>query len=91
MGRIMLDPKIFDEISKRLADSIPPGMQSLQDDLQRNLHTAMEAALGKLNLVTRDEFDIQQAVLQRTRQKLEQLEEQLQALEMQQEKAQNKN
>jgi BMFP domain-containing protein YqiC len=87
----MLDPKIFDEISKRLADSIPPGMQSLQDDLQRNLHTAMEAALGKLNLVTRDEFDIQQAVLQRTRQKLEQLEEQLQALEMQQEKAQNKN
>jgi BMFP domain-containing protein YqiC len=87
----MLDPKIFDEISKRLADSIPPGMQSLQDDLQRNLHTAMEAALGKLNLVTRDEFDIQQAVLQRTRQKLEQLEEQLQALEMQQKKAQNKN
>ena len=87
----MLDPKIFDDISKRVAGSIPPGMQSLQDDLQRNLHTAMEAALGKLNLVTRDEFDIQMAVLQRTRQKLEQLEEQLQALEMQQEKAQNKN
>ncbi len=86
----MLDPKIFDDISKRVAGSIPPGMQSLQDDLQRNLHTALEAALGKLNLVTRDEFDIQQAVLQRTRQKLEQLEEQLQVLEKQQEKAQNK-
>ncbi len=86
----MLDPKIFDDISKRVAGSIPPGMQSLQDDLQRNLHTALEAALGKLNLVTRDEFDIQQAVLQRTRQKLERLEEQLQALEMQEEKAQNK-
>lgn len=87
----MLDPKIFDEISKRLADSIPPGMQSLQNDLQRNMHTALESALGKLNLVTRDEFDIQQAVLQRTRQKLEQLEEQLQALETQQKEAQNKN
>ena len=86
----MLDPKIFDDISKRVAGSIPPGMQSLQDDLQRNLHTALEAALGKLNLVTRDEFDIQQAVLQRTRQKLEQLEEQVQVLEKQQEKAQNK-
>jgi len=86
----MLDPKIFDDISKRLAGSIPPGMQSLQNDLQRNLHTALEAALGKLNLVTRDEFDIQQAVLQRTRQKLEQLEEQLQALETQQKEAQNK-
>jgi len=87
----MLDPKIFDDISKHLAGSIPPGMQSLQNDLQRNLHTALEAALGKLNLVTRDEFDIQQAVLQRTRQKLERLEEQLQALEMQQKEAQNKS
>ena len=87
----MLDPKIFDDISKQLAGSIPPGMQSLQNDLQRNLHTALEAALGKLNLVTREEFDIQQAVLQRTRQKLEQLEKQLQALEMQQKQAQNKS
>ena len=87
----MLDPKIFDDISKRLAGSVPPGMQSLQNDLQRNMHTAMEAALGKLNLVTRDEFDIQQAVLQRTRQKLEQLEGQLQALEMKQKEVQNKN
>lgn len=87
----MLDPKIFDEISRRVAGSIPPGMQSLQDDLQRNLHSALEAALGKLNLITREEFDVQQAVLQRTRQKLEQLEVQLQALETQQKKAQNQD
>ncbi len=87
----MLDPKIFDDISKRVAGSIPPGMQSLQNDFQRNLHTALEAALGKLNLVTRDEFDIQQAVLQRTRQKLDQLEAQLQTLETQQKKAQNED
>ncbi len=87
----MLDPKIFDDISKRLAGSIPPGMQSLHDDLQRNLHTTLESALSKLNLVTRDEFDIQQAVLHRTRQKLELLEAQLRALEIQQKKAQNEN
>lgn len=87
----MLDPKIFDDISKRVAGSIPPGMQSLQNDLQRNLHTALEAALGKLNLVTRDEFDIQQVVLQRTRQKLEKLEAQLQVLETQRQTAQNKD
>lgn len=86
----MLDPKIFDDISKRVAGSVPPGMQSLQDDLQRNLRTGLEAALGKLNLVTRDEFDIQQAVLQRTREKLEQLEVQMEILEKQQQKAQNK-
>lgn len=87
----MLDPKIFDDISKRVAGSIPPGMQSLQNDLQRNLHSALEAALGKLNLITRDEFDVQQAVLQRTRQKLEHLEDQLQELEKQQKKAQNQD
>jgi len=84
MSRIMLDPKIFDDISKRVAGSVPPGMQSLQDDLQRNLRTGLEAALSKLNLVTRDEFDIQQAVLQRTREKLEQLEAQMEILEKQQ-------
>lgn len=87
----MLDPKIFDEISRRVAGSIPPGLQSLQDDLQRNLHSALEAALGKLNLITREEFDVQQAVLQRTRQKLEQLESHIQALETQQKKAQNQD
>ena len=80
----MLDPKIFDDISKRVAGSVPPGMQSLQDDLQRNLRTGLEAALSKLNLVTRDEFDIQQAVLQRTREKLEQLEAHMEILEKQQ-------
>lgn len=50
---------------------------------KRELHIALQAALGKLDLVTREEFDAQQAVLQRTRQKLEQLEIQLAQMERQ--------
>ncbi len=77
----MLDPKIFDDLSRRIAEGMPRGVQSLQNDLERNLRASLEAALGHLNLVTRDEFEIQQAVLIRTREKLQALERRVAALE----------
>lgn len=77
----MLDPKLFDDISRRVAGNLPPGLQTLQDDLQRNLRNGIESALGKLNLVTREEFEIQQAVLLRTREKLKALETRVAELE----------
>lgn len=77
----MLDPKLFDDLSRRVADSLPRGVQNLQDDVQRNLRSGLEAALAKLNLVTREEFDVQQAVLQRTREKLKALEQRVADLE----------
>lgn len=77
----MLDPKLFDDLSRRVADNLPRGFQTLQGDLQRNLRSALEAALGKLNLVTREEFEVQQAVLLRTREKLKALEDRVAALE----------
>ena len=73
----MIDPKILNDISSNL----PKGLRALQDDLQHNLHSGMETMLGKLNLVTREEFDIQQAVLMRTRAKVETLEKQVSELE----------
>ncbi len=76
-----LDPKLIDDLSRRVADNLPRGLQTLQDDLQRNLRAGLEAALGRLNLVTREEFEIQQAVLQRTREKLKALEARVAALE----------
>jgi hypothetical protein len=79
----MLDPKLFDDLSKRLADGMPKGFQTLQDDMQRNLRAGLESAFGKLNLVTREEFEIQQAVLARTREKLKALEARVEALEAQ--------
>lgn len=73
----MLDPKLIDDISKRLADNLPV----LQDDLRRNSATALRAALSRLDLVTREEFEVQQAVLARTREKLEALATRVAALE----------
>ena len=77
----MLDPKFFDDLSRRVAGNLPPGLQSLQGDLQRNLRSAMESALTKLNLVSREEFDVQQSVLLRTREKLRALEARVAELE----------
>ena len=77
----MIDPKLFDDLSKRMADSMPRGFQALQEDMQRNVRAGLEATLGKLNLVTREEFEVQQAVLARTREKLKALEARIAALE----------
>ena len=79
----MLDPKHLDDLTRRLAGSLPKGLQALQEDIQRNLRAALEAGLGRLDLVTREEFDVQAAVLARTREKLERLEAEMAALEQQ--------
>ncbi|MBL3600573.1 MAG: accessory factor UbiK family protein [gamma proteobacterium endosymbiont of Lamellibrachia anaximandri] len=70
----MLDPKLIDDLAERLAGSVPGGIQILQDDLKKNLRATLEAGLAKLDLVTREEFDVQSAVLIRTREKLDRLE-----------------
>ena len=77
----MLDPKHLDDLSRRLADGLPSGLQALKGDLEHNLQASLGAALSKLNLVTREEFDVQQAVLLRTREKLRALEDQVAKLE----------
>ena len=79
----MIDPKLLDDLARRLSTSAPSGLQLLQDDLRRNLRSSLEAALSKLDLVTREEFEVQTAVLARTRQKLESIEQQLALLERQ--------
>lgn len=77
----MIDPKLLDDLAKRMAGSIPTGLQSLQQDLQKSLRSALESGLSHLDLVTREEFDIQSAVLARTREKLERLEREVAELE----------
>ena len=79
----MLDPKFFDDLSRRVSEGMPKGLQALQDDFERNLRAALEAAVRKMDLVSRDEFEIQQAVLQRTREKLEALQQRVAELERQ--------
>ncbi len=71
----------IDELARRLADSLPQGLRSVKDDLEKNFRSVLRSGLGKLDLVTREEFEVQEAVLARTRQKLEALEERLKSIE----------
>ncbi len=80
----MLDPKKINEIISTVISSLPPGLKNLPKDAQENLHATLQSAFTKLDLVTRDEFDAQSAVLQRTRAKLEALEQKIKELEQQQ-------
>jgi len=61
-------------LAKRLADSLPGGLRSMRDDLEQNFRSVLRGGLEKLDLVTREEFEVQEAVLARTREKLEALE-----------------
>ena len=79
----MIDPKLLDDLAKRMAGAVPSSLQLIQEDLQKNFRSVLESGLSHLTLVTREEFDIQAAVLARTREKLEALERQLAELENQ--------
>ena len=79
----MVDPKIIDDLARRVSAAVPEGVRALQADLEQNFRAALQAGLGRLDLVTREEFDVQRGVLKRTRQKLEALEARLEALEEQ--------
>lgn len=76
-----MDPKNLDDLARTLMESLPKGLLNLQADASKNLHASLQAALARMNLVTREEFDVQSAVLARSREKLAQLERQLAELE----------
>jgi ubiquinone biosynthesis accessory factor UbiK len=76
-----LDPKVLDDLAKKLADAVPAGLRDLQADAERNFKAVLQSAFAKLELVTREEFDVQSAVLGRTRERLEELAARLKELE----------
>ena len=71
----------LDELARKLADAVPGNIKSMGEDMERNFKSLLQSALARMDLVTREEFDIQLAVLARTREKLEALEARLAALE----------
>jgi BMFP domain-containing protein YqiC len=75
------DPKSLDELARKLAESVPPGLTALKQDLEQNFKAVLQSGLARLDLVTRQEFDIQAGVLRRSRERLEELEKRLAALE----------
>lgn len=79
----MMDPKLFDDLANRLSAAMPNSMRTLQDDLDKNIRAALQNALGKLDLVTREEFEVQAQVLLRTRERLDAMTQRVTALEEQ--------
>jgi len=77
----MLDAKLLDDIAKRLSDAVPASAKAMQADVENNLRAATQSVFARLDLVTREEFDVQRKVLARSRSKIEQLEQQVAELE----------
>ena len=77
----MFDTKFIDDLARQISEAIPSGVKGMQEDVQKNIHTLLQGALSRLDLVTREEFDAQSQVLARTREKLEQMEQIVSAME----------
>lgn len=77
----MIDTKQINEMVKSIVSSLPPGVKSLGDDIESNVKACVMATFHKMDLVTREEFDAQTKVLQRTREKLEHLSAQVSEIE----------
>ena len=71
----------INKLAKNLAETLPQGLRSVRDDLEKNFRSVLDTGLARLDLVTREQFEIQEAVLARTREKLEVLEARLAKIE----------
>lgn len=77
----MFDSKSIDDIASRLSDAIPPGLSTFKDDMEKNFRAILQSVLGKMELVTREEFEVQKGVLAKTRARLEALEKRVTEME----------
>jgi len=71
----------IDQLARQLADAVPRNLRALGEDMEKNFRSLLQSGLGRMDLVTREEFDLQTAVLERTRARLEELEQRLAKLE----------
>lgn len=82
----MIDPKkcqaAIDEITKKLCDALPDSLKNAKADLEKTFHSILQTGFAKLDLVTRDEFDVQAKVLAKTRSKIDALEAAVHELEL---------
>ena len=76
-----MDPFRIDELARKLLENVPPALRGMQQDLEANFRAVLRSTLGRLDLVTREEFDAQSKVLERTRAKADALEARLRELE----------
>ncbi len=71
----------IENLARKLAESVPGGLRSMREDLESNFRGVLRSGISKLDLVTREEFEVQEAVLGRTIEKLERLEAKLEEIE----------
>lgn len=71
----------IEELARRLAESLPDNLRAMRDDAEAHFRAVLKSGFEKLDLVTREEFEVQEAVLERTREKLEALAKRLEELE----------
>lgn len=71
----------IDQLARRLAEALPQGVRNMREELEQNFRRILQTSLNRLDLVTREEFEVQQSVLARTREKLEGLEGRMSSLE----------
>ena len=79
----MIDLNHLDDLARRLSALVPPGLREGREELQQNFKSVLQSGLSRLDLVTREEIDVQRAVLLRTREKLEELQRTVAELESQ--------
>ena len=79
----MIDLSHLDDLARRLSALVPPGLREGREELQQNFKSVLQSGLSRLDLVTREEFEVQRAVLLRTREKLEELQRTVAELEAQ--------
>lgn len=77
----MIDPKNFEQMAKQLTDAMPAPMKAFAQDMESKTKDVLQAQFAKLDLITREEFDVQSQVLLRTREKLQALEAKVAELE----------
>ena len=76
----MFEKKINDLVEK-IGNTLPSQLSTLKEDLKKNISSMLQATLAEMNLVTREEFDVQKGVLEETRKKLDAIEKQLKQLD----------
>ena len=82
----MMFKEKIEEVLADVSSALPKDMQKFKQEIENNLRATLQASFSKMDLVTREEFDIQTALLQRTRAQLDELQSKLAALEEQTEK-----
>lgn len=77
----MLDPTTLNDLAKRLAGAVPPDLKLMKNDIENTFLAILQSSFARMNLVTREEFDVQKAVLHRTREQLREMEQRISELE----------